>query len=144
MAGRVPKNLNSTEEKLFSYYEEKISFLDKLIELQKRQLQILGFGDGEGTAKLEIQNSDLVEKMKRLDRKIEQLEESSPQTLEIIRLSDTIFQKLEESRDLNSQVGEKMEIILQEYRKELNLVQSKIQLKKFLAHRKLGWKTGTC
>ncbi|TGK43884.1 hypothetical protein [Leptospira andrefontaineae] len=144
MAGRVSKIQNSMEETLSSYYEEKISFLDKLIELQKRQLEILGFGDGEGTAKLEIQNSNLVEKMKRLDRKIEQLEESSPQTLEIIRLSDTIFQKLEESRDLNSQVGEKMEIILQEYRKELNMVQSKIQLKKFLAHRKLGWKTGTC
>ncbi|TGN01950.1 hypothetical protein [Leptospira dzoumogneensis] len=144
MAGRGTKNLNSREEKLSSYYEEKISFLDKLIQLQKRQLEILGFGDGEGTAKLELQNADLVEKMKRLDRKIEQLEESSPQTLEIIRLSDTIFQKLEESRDLNSQVGEKMEIILQEYRKELNMVQSKIQLKKFLAHRKLGWKTGTC
>lgn len=144
MAGRVPKNLNYREEKLSSLYEEKISFLDKLIQLQKRQLEVLGFQDGEGAAKLEIQNSDLVEKMKRLDRKIEQLEESSPQTLEIIRLSDTIFQKLEESRDLNSQVGEKMEIILQEYRKELNMVQSKIQLKKFLAHRKLGWKTGTC
>lgn len=144
MPARISKSLNSMKEKLSSLYEEKIQFLDKLIELQKRQLQILGFGDGEGTAKLELQNSDLVEKMKRLDRKIEQLEESSPQTLEIIRLSDTIFQKLEESRDLNSQVGEKMEIILQEYRKELNLAQSKIQLKKFLAHRKLGWKTGTC
>ncbi|TGL65733.1 hypothetical protein [Leptospira sarikeiensis] len=144
MTAKTSKSLNRMEEKLSSYYLEKISFLDKLISLQKRQLEILGFGDGEGAAKLELQNSGLVEKMKVLDRKIEQSEESAPQTLEIIRLSDEIFQKLEESRELNSLVGEKMEIILQEYQKELNQVQTKIQLKKFLAHRKLGWKTGTC
>ncbi|TGK00594.1 hypothetical protein EHO59_11610 [Leptospira semungkisensis] len=138
------KRLNSMEDKLASLYQDKLSLLDELMILQKRQLEILGFGDGEGAAKLESKNSQLVEKMRSLDRKIAQSEESSPQSLNIIRLSDEMFQKLEESRDLNAKVGEKMEEILQEYRKELNQVQAKIQLKKFLTHRKQDWKTGTC
>ncbi|TGK05600.1 hypothetical protein EHQ53_18460 [Leptospira langatensis] len=138
------KHLNSMEDKLASLYQGKLSLLDELISLQKRQLEVLGFGDGEGAAKLESKNSDLVEKMRSLDRKIAQLEESAPQSLNIIRLSDEMFQKLEESRELNSKVGDKMEEILHEYRKELNQVQVKIQLKKFLTHRKQDWKTGTC
>ncbi|EPG68149.1 hypothetical protein ACE5IS_03320 [Leptospira wolffii] len=141
-----PKNRSAKtkENELESLYLKKISFLEELIRLQNRQMEVLSFGDGENAAKLEHENSRLMESMMSLDRKIERLEESYPQSLEIIRLSDEIFRKLEESRDLNEKVGLKMEEILHEYRKELNLVQAEIQLKRFLTKRKLGWKTGTC
>ncbi len=138
------KSENTMENELEFLYVRKIEFLDELIQLQIRQLEVLDFGDGETAAKLEGENSLLMEKMISLDRKIERLEESSPQSVHIIHLSDRVFQKLEESRDLNAKVGQKMEVILLEYRKELNLVQADIQLKKFLTQRKLGWKTGTC
>lgn len=144
----MSKARNQTKQdrqgELETLYRNKISFLDELIRLQKRQLEVLSFQDGEAAAKLEYENANLMENMVSLDRKIERLEESYPQSLDIIQLSDEIFQKLSESRELNEKVGEKMEKILHEFRKELNLVQAEIQLKKFLHKRKQGWKTGTC
>lgn len=68
--------------------------------------------------------------------------EGVPQTLELIELTEILFQKMEESRFLHSQVEEKMKKILKEYQKELNQVQVQIQLKRHL--RRDYWKTGTC
>ncbi|EQA47184.1 hypothetical protein LEP1GSC050_1167 [Leptospira broomii serovar Hurstbridge str. 5399] len=138
------KQFDSREDSLSDLYGQKINLLNEVISLQKRQLEILGYGDGETAAIIEGQNSILVERMFSLDRKIELLEESAPQSLNMIQLADELFRKLEESRDLNGRVGSLMEQILSEYQKELNLVQANIQLKKFLAQRKSGWKTGTC
>ncbi|EPG75982.1 hypothetical protein LEP1GSC058_0507 [Leptospira fainei serovar Hurstbridge str. BUT 6] len=138
------KQFDSREDSLTELYGQKIKLLDEVISLQKRQLEVLGHGDGEAAARIEGQNVTLVENMFSLDRKIELLEESSPQSLNMIQLADELFRKLEESRDLNEKVGSLMERILFEYQKELNLVQTNIQLKKFLAQRKSGWKTGTC
>ncbi|PJZ68290.1 hypothetical protein CH373_10375 [Leptospira perolatii] len=134
----------SRQIKLFELYSEKISILDEVISNQKRQLEILSHGDGEGASKIEKSNLKCMHRMMSLDRLIERLEESSPQTLELIQLTSTLFQKLDESRNLNEKVGQVMESILREYQKELNTVQAQIQLKKFLAQRKFGWKTGTC
>ncbi|RHX89578.1 hypothetical protein [Leptospira stimsonii] len=124
--------------------EEKILLLDELIRNQKRQIEVFGFGDGEAGAKIEDSNLKLVDKLCSIDRKIEKLEEGVPQNLELIEITETLFQKLEESRLLHSQVEERMKNILKEYQKELNVAQVQIQLKRHLHLRQDFWKTGTC
>ncbi|TGK06147.1 hypothetical protein EHO60_16260 [Leptospira fletcheri] len=143
---KEPKRFVPEQDKsdLEGLYSQKISLLEEMISLQKRQMEILSHRDGETAAKIEAENVSLVEKMFSLDRKIERLEESAPQSLPLIRLTDELFNKLEESRELNRKVGSLMEEILSEYQKELNLVQADLQLRKYLAQRKSGWKTGTC
>ncbi|MBM9575688.1 hypothetical protein JWG45_00845 [Leptospira sp. 201903070] len=125
-------------------FGEKILLLDELIQNQKRQLEVFGFGDGEAGAKIEDSNLKIVDKLCSLDRKIEKLEEGVPQNLELIEITENLFQKLEESRLLHSQVEERMKEILKEYQKELNVAQVQIQLKRHLHLRQDLWKTGTC
>ncbi|MDV6237107.1 hypothetical protein CH379_015860 [Leptospira ellisii] len=135
---------NDSNRVLTVLYEEKISLLDQLISNQKRQMEVFGFGDGEGAAKIEDANLKLVDHLCSVDRKIEKLSEGVPQTLELIEMAERLFQKLEESRSLHSRVEERMREILKEYQKELNQVQVGIQLKRHLHHRQDFWKTGTC
>lgn len=105
-------------------------------------MEIFGFGDGEGAAKIEDSNEKIIDQLCSVDRKIEKMAEGVPQTLELIELTEILFQKMEESRLLHSQVEDKMKKILKEYQKELNQVQVQIQLKRHL--RRDYWKTGTC
>ncbi len=105
-------------------------------------MEIFGFGDGESAAKIEDSNEKIIDQLCSVDRKIEKMAEGVPQTLELIELTEILFQKMEESRLLHSQVEEKMKKILKEYQKELNQVQVQIQLKRHL--RRDYWKTGTC
>ncbi|EMO44795.1 hypothetical protein [Leptospira santarosai] len=123
-------------------YGDKILLLEQLIANQKRQMEVFGFGDGEGAAKIEDSNEKIIDQLCSVDRKIEKMAEGVPQTLELIELTEILFQKMEESRLLHSQVEEKMKKILKEYQKELNQVQVQIQLKRHL--RRDYWKTGTC
>ncbi|MBW0434256.1 hypothetical protein [Leptospira yasudae] len=130
------------DRSLVILYGDKILLLDQLISNQKRQMEVLGYGDGEGGAKIEDSNISIIDKLCSIDRKIERMEEGVPQSLELIELTECLFQKMEESRILHSQVEERMKEILKEYQKELNQVQVQIQLKKHL--RKDYWNTGTC
>ncbi|AYV54472.1 hypothetical protein EFP84_02420 [Leptospira kmetyi] len=123
-------------------YGDKILLLNQLIENQKRQIEVFGFGDGEGGAKIEDSNLQIIDQLCSVDRKIEKMEEGVPQTLEFIELAEILFQKMEESRNLHSQVEERMKDILKEYQKELNQVQVQIQLKRHF--RQDYWNTGTC
>lgn len=136
------QSFNDKNRSLVVLYGDKILLLNQLIENQKRQIEVFGFGDGEGAAKIEDSNLKIIDQLCSVDRKIEKLEEGVPQTLEFIELTETLFQKMEESRVLHSQVEERMKDILKEYQKELNQVQVQIQLKRHL--RKDYWNTGTC
>ncbi|XDD51987.1 hypothetical protein AB3N59_09995 [Leptospira sp. WS92.C1] len=131
-------------QKLFALFGEKILLLDQLIGNQKRQLEVFGFGDGEAAAKIEDANLRLVNQLCSIDRKIEKLEEGVPQNLELIEITESLFQKLEESRSLHSRVEERMKEVLKEYQKELNIAQVQIQLKRHLHLRQEYWNTGTC
>ncbi|EMJ93672.1 hypothetical protein [Leptospira alstonii] len=135
-------NSVDSNRSLVVLYGDKILLLEQLIVNQKRQLEVFGFGDGEGGVKIENSNVKIIEQLCSVDRKIEKLEEAVPQTSELIELTEVLFQKMEESRFLHSQVEERMKEILKEYQKELNLVQVQIQLKAHL--RQDYWKTGTC
>lgn len=137
-------DLNSIhpDQSLIVLYGDKILLLDQLISNQKRQIEVFGFGDGEGAAKIEDSNLKIIHQLCSLDRLIEKTEEAVPQTSQLIELTEILFQKMEESRLLHSQTEKKMKEILKEYQKELNQVQVQIQLKRHL--RQDYWKTGTC
>lgn len=135
-------NLTHPDQSLTVLYGDKILLLDQLISNQKRQIEVFGFGDGEGAAKIEDSNLKLIHELCSLDRLIEKMEETVPQTSQLIELTEILFQKMEESRILHSQTEKKMKEILKEYQKELNQVQVQIQLKRHF--RQDYWKTGTC
>lgn len=100
-------NLTHPDQSLTVLYGDKILLLDQLISNQKRQIEVFGFGDGEGAAKIEDSNLKLIHELYSLDRLIEKMEETVPQTSQLIELTEILFQKMEESRILHSQTEKK-------------------------------------
>ncbi|MBE7411652.1 MAG: hypothetical protein L6Q54_03280 [Leptospiraceae bacterium] len=136
MKKKVAKSLN-----LESLYEKKITVLSELSKNLHRQMDILSYGDGEGAAKISFQNEKMIQKLDGIDEEIGIVGENSPQNVKMIFLSEKIFTLLEEIRGAHSKVTELFEKSVHSMKKELNTIQAKIQLKKYLRSPNSFWKT---
>ena len=136
-------NLPTQIEELSGLYDEKIEKLLKLIENQKRQIEVLGFGNGEVSARIAIVNEKIIKSMVKLDQKIEKVAETLPGSSRLIEKSDEVFSLIDIARANHEIIQKKMEQCLNDVKKELNMVQVKRQLARHLHGTKL-WTATHC
>lgn len=131
------QSASSTDE-LILLYKSKVAKLQKLIENQIKQLEVLDFGKGEISAGLAIANEKIIKSMLELDKKIEKIAENIPGSAAIIEITQTVFDLTAIARENYELIQEKMEAYLQDIKHDLNLVQLKRQLSRHLSSTKAG------
>lgn len=125
--------------------EKKIQALDSLISNLKREEELLSYRDADSAVKIEFKNEIIVRKLEAVDRELWERQEMEVYTEEEIAISETVFAKLDEARNLQQKVQELLVFEMNESKKEYWEFSIKRRLKSHLIQSSgLSWTKNYC
>ncbi|TGL90751.1 flagellar protein FlgN [Leptospira congkakensis] len=125
--------------------EKKIQYLDSLITNLKREEELLSYRDADSAVKLEFKNEIIVRKLEAIDREIWEAGDKEIHTAEEIAISESVFSKLDEARNLQQKVQELLVFEMNESKKEYWEFSIKRRLKSHLVQSSgLSWTKNYC
>ncbi|TGM65101.1 flagellar protein FlgN [Leptospira levettii] len=125
--------------------QKKIQLLNSLITNLKREEELLSYRDADTAVKIEFKNETLVRKLEELDAEVLEHQELDVHTEEEIALSETVFSKLDEARNLQQKVQELLVFEMNESKKEYWEFSIKRRLKSHLVFSSgLSWTKNYC
>ncbi|PJZ45880.1 flagellar protein FlgN [Leptospira brenneri] len=125
--------------------EKKIQLLDSLITHLKREEELLSYRDADSAVKLEFKNEILVRKLEEVDRELWERQEKEVYTADEIGISETVFERLDEARNLQNKVQELLVFEMNESKKEYWEFSIKRRLKSHLMQSSgLSWTKNYC
>lgn len=127
------------------FYFQKAHLLQKLIENLKKEEEVLSYGDSNKAVELEFKNEGILRDLEVLDREALSFAETIVPCEEEIMTSEWVFSLLDEARQIQKSVQEKLKKAMEEARSEYLEVKVKRQLKKhFLQSSNLSWTKNYC
>lgn len=125
--------------------QKKIQVLDSLISNLKREDELLSYRDADSAVKLEFKNENLVRKLEEVDRELWERQEIEVYSAEEIAISETVFERLDEARNLQQKVQELLVFEMNESKKEYWEFSIKRKLKFHLIQSSgLSWTKNYC
>ncbi|TGK83968.1 flagellar protein FlgN [Leptospira montravelensis] len=135
----------SSKQSTKQLLQKKIQFLESLITNLKREEELLSYRDADSAVKLEFKNETLVKNLEEVDRKLWERQEMEVYTEEEIAISETVFERLDEARNLQQKVQELLVFEMNESKKEYWEFSIKRRLKSHLIQSSgLSWTKNYC
>ncbi|MGE8722492.1 flagellar protein FlgN [Leptospira terpstrae] len=135
----------SSKQSTKQLLQKKIQYLDSLIVNLKREEELLSYRDADSAVKLEFKNETLVRKLEEVDRELWERQEMEVYTEEEIAISETVFERLDEARNLQEKVQELLVFEMNESKKEYWEFSIKRRLKFHLLQSSgLSWTKNYC
>lgn len=94
----------SSKQSTKQLLQKKIQYLDSLIVNLKREEELLSYRDADTAVKIEFKNETLIRKLEEVDRELWERQEMEVYTEEEIAISETVFERLDEARNLQEKV----------------------------------------
>ncbi|MCW7470477.1 flagellar protein FlgN [Leptospira kanakyensis] len=125
--------------------EKKIQYLDSIITNLRREEELLSYRDADSAVKIEFKNEIIVRKLEAVDRELWEKGDKEIHTEEEIAISETVFQRLDEARNLQEKVQELLVFEMNESKKEYWEFSIKRRLKSHLIQSSgLSWTKNYC
>ncbi|TGL37616.1 flagellar protein FlgN [Leptospira perdikensis] len=125
--------------------QKKIQYLDSLISNLKREDELLSYRDADSAVKLEFKNETYVRKLEEVDRELWERQEIEVYSADEIAISETVFERLDEARNLQQKVQELLVFEMNESKKEYWEFSIKRKLKFHLIQSSgLSWTKNYC
>lgn len=135
----------SSKQSTKQLLQKKIQYLDSLIVNLKREEELLSYRDADTAVKIEFKNETLVRKLEEVDRELWERQEMEVYTEEEIAISETVFERLDEARNLQEKVQELLVFEMNESKKEYWEFSIKRRLKFHLLQSSgLSWTKNYC
>ncbi|MCW7492785.1 flagellar protein FlgN [Leptospira sp. 2 VSF19] len=137
--------MTSSKQNTKQLLQKKIQYLESLISNLKREEELLSYRDADSAVKLEFKNESLVKKLEEVDRELWERQEMEVYTEEEIAISETVFERLDEARNLQQKVQELLVFEMNESKKEFWEFSIKRRLKTHLMQSSgLSWTKNYC
>ncbi|EMY61696.1 hypothetical protein [Leptospira terpstrae] len=135
----------SSKQSTKQLLQKKIQYLDSLIVNLKREEELLSYRDADTAVKIEFKNETLIRKLEEVDRELWERQEMEVYTEEEIAISETVFERLDEARNLQEKVQELLVFEMNESKKEYWEFSIKRRLKFHLLQSSgLSWTKNYC
>lgn len=135
----------SSKQSTKQLLQKKIQYLDSLIVNLKREDELLSYRDADTAVKLEFKNETIIRKLEEVDRELWERQEMEVYTEEEIAISETVFERLDEARNLQEKVQELLVFEMNESKKEYWEFSIKRRLKFHLLQSSgLSWTKNYC
>lgn len=135
----------SSKQSTKQLLQKKIQYLDSLIVNLKREEELLSYRDADTAVKLEFKNETIIRKLEEVDRELWERQEMEVYTEEEIAISETVFERLDEARNLQEKVQELLVFEMNESKKEYWEFSIKRRLKFHLLQSSgLSWTKNYC